>query len=190
MLYRNGAAGGKSLLVRLRGREGNGSALGARCTLRFGNDLLIREAEGATSSHNQQNSPILHFGLGERVPDVLEVRWLSGRIQILQKPKPGPEPILLEEPKGRFSEIVSLKFDPANPKAGEEVRCKASCKGPIAGKVQGFAWDFDMDNRFEEITEKGETKHVFEKEGKVLVRVRMMESKASAVEIVAAIEVK
>jgi len=151
---------------------------------------MIREAEGATSSHNQQNSPFLHFGLGDRAPDVLEVRWLTGRIQILAKPRPGPEPLLVEEPKGRFAEITSVKFDPPEPKAGEEVSAKASFKVPAASRVQGFAWDFDMDNRFEASTDKSEAKHVFEKPGTHLVRVRILESKTSSVEKGILVQVK
>jgi hypothetical protein len=151
---------------------------------------MIREAEGATSSHNQANSPILHFGLGDRTPDVLEVRWPTGRITLVAKPKAGPEPVLVEEPKGRFGVIPEVKVEPATPKAGEEVSFKAEIKVPASSKVQGFAWDFDMDNRFEDTTAKGEAKHAFAKAGTYRVRVRLLESKTSAAEKVVKVEVK
>lgn len=50
-----------------------------------GGGRLLRQLEGTTGTLNQQNDPTIHFGLGaaNRV-ERLEVRWTSGRVQVLK----------------------------------------------------------------------------------------------------------
>lgn len=66
------------LQLRLEGRGGNRQAVGARVRLVAGGTVQVQEV-GAQSSYLSQNSPVVHFGLGDRAfADTLEVRWPGG----------------------------------------------------------------------------------------------------------------
>ena len=70
------------LQVRLEGRRSNRTAVGAKLRLVAGNQVQVREA-GAQSSYLSQNTPIEHFGLGDRTEaDTLVVVWPSGMRQV------------------------------------------------------------------------------------------------------------
>jgi hypothetical protein len=172
MLYRNNGAGGKALRVSLSGRESNASGVGARLTLRLGEELMIREMEGGTSSHCQQNSPIIHFGLGDRKPDALEIRWPTGRIERFADPKPG-KLIDVQESGSPLPKILAVKLDPEEPKAGEELSLKVNVRSPRGSRIQSYEWDLDGDNRFETSGSKGTHTHTFERAGDHLIRVRV-----------------
>jgi hypothetical protein len=85
-LLRNegGSRVGNALLVRLRGRESNRDAIGARVTATIGGRRLVREVR-AGASYLGQHDVRVHFGLGRAdAVDRLEVRWPSGRVETLQ----------------------------------------------------------------------------------------------------------
>jgi hypothetical protein len=69
---------GHWLLVKLRGKGKNTSAVGAVVTVKAGGLSLKRLVQGG-SSYISQDDKRLHFGLGaEAVADALEVRWPDG----------------------------------------------------------------------------------------------------------------
>ncbi len=71
---------------RLIGSGRNRGAVGARVLLRAGALRETREIH-AGSSHNSSNDPRLHFGLGSAMAvDRVEIRWPSGRVQVLTGP--------------------------------------------------------------------------------------------------------
>jgi hypothetical protein len=75
---------GNSLLVRLRGRESNRDAIGARVTASVGGRRLVREVR-AGSSYLGQNDLRVHFGLGRATAvDRLDVRWPNGRVETMR----------------------------------------------------------------------------------------------------------
>lgn len=83
-LFRNDAAPGNWLKVKLSGREAESRGLGSRVTAFVGGNRLLREVDGGGSSHLSQNSTIVHFGLGEAdLVDSLVVRWSGGEEQLL-----------------------------------------------------------------------------------------------------------
>lgn len=80
-LWRNTSAGsGHWLTVKLRGTKSNRDGIGA--VVRIGNQMNHMTTSGGYSSSSYAG---VHFGLGtlERVPK-LEVRWPSGRVQVLE----------------------------------------------------------------------------------------------------------
>ena len=83
-LIRNDSEHGNALLVRLIGTQSNRDGVGARLRLTTGTRTQIREVK-AGSSYLGQNDLRQHFGLGpnQRV-DRLEIRWPSGRVEVLQ----------------------------------------------------------------------------------------------------------
>ena len=82
-LLRNNGDHGNALVVRLVGKESNRDGIGARLRLTTGTVTQLREVK-AGSSYLAQNDLRQHFGLGtnQRV-DRLEVRWPSGRNDVL-----------------------------------------------------------------------------------------------------------
>lgn len=80
-LFVNHESGGNYVTFRLEGTESNRTAIGARMVIHLPNQKLTKEIRGGMG-YAQQNSPELHFGLGENtvVPRV-EVFWPSGAYQ-------------------------------------------------------------------------------------------------------------
>ena len=72
------------VLFRLVGTKSNKSAIGARVTVKAGKLVQFSEVR-AGGSYLSQNDPRLHFGLGaEAKLDEVEIRWPSGRIEVLR----------------------------------------------------------------------------------------------------------
>jgi hypothetical protein len=74
---------GHWLQVALEGSRGNRDALGAVVTARVDGSTQVRQV-AAGSGFLASSSRILHFGLGDaKRVDALEIRWPSGRTQVL-----------------------------------------------------------------------------------------------------------
>lgn len=60
--------------------------------------LFMRQVEGVTGTMNQQNDPVLHFGLGqvEKI-NAVEVRWSSGQKQVFKNIEADKTYILTEQ---------------------------------------------------------------------------------------------
>lgn len=86
-LFRNERNGGNWLKVALSGVESDKNGLGARIRIVLPDGRqMIRETDGGGSSHLSQNSPLVHFGLGNAVAvDSLIVTWPGGNRQVLTK---------------------------------------------------------------------------------------------------------
>ena len=83
-LLRNDGGHGNALLVRTIGKQSNRDGIGARLRLTTGTRTQIREVK-AGSSYLGQNDLRQHFGLGaNQRADRLEIRWPSGRVDVLQ----------------------------------------------------------------------------------------------------------
>ena len=85
VLLRNDSTGlGNRLQIRLVGTKSNRDGIGARVTVSVGARTMIRERKGG-GSYLSANDPRIHVGLGEaRRVDRLEIRWPSGKIDILE----------------------------------------------------------------------------------------------------------
>jgi hypothetical protein len=84
LLRNDGGNGANALLVHLIGTSSNRDGIGARLRLTVGGRTQIRDVK-AGSSYLGQNDLRQHFGLGlARSVDRLEVRWPSGRTDVLQ----------------------------------------------------------------------------------------------------------
>ncbi|HZM96861.1 MAG TPA: CRTAC1 family protein [Vicinamibacterales bacterium] len=84
-LLRNDTNGlGNALRVKLRGRQSNRDGIGAVLVATVGAKRLVREVR-AGSSYLGQNDVRIHFGMGRAAAaDRLEIRWPSGRIDVLK----------------------------------------------------------------------------------------------------------
>jgi hypothetical protein len=85
ILRNDGGNRRRALLVRLVGKASNRDGIGARLRLTIGSTTLIREVK-AGSSYLGQNDTRVPFGLGDSdVADRLEVRWPSGRVEVVER---------------------------------------------------------------------------------------------------------
>jgi hypothetical protein len=73
----------------LEGTASNRSAIGTRVTVYWNEQQQVQEVSGG-SGFAAQNDRRLHFGLGKdpRIEKV-EIRWPSGRLQVLNNLPPG-----------------------------------------------------------------------------------------------------
>jgi len=84
LLLNQGGSGNHSVLFRLVGTKSNKMAIGARVTVKAGKLTQFSEVRGG-GSYISQNDPRLHFGLGgETAMDEVEVRWPSGKVEVLR----------------------------------------------------------------------------------------------------------
>jgi hypothetical protein len=98
LLYENHFPRRHYLKVSLRGRRSNRLGVGARLKAVVGGRQLVREMF-PVNSYRSQMANIVHFGLGDagRV-DRLEIRWPSGKVQVL-KGLQGDRHIVVDEGK-------------------------------------------------------------------------------------------
>jgi hypothetical protein len=96
-LYRNRGNRNHYLHLKLVSHRSNRAAIGARIEAYAGDLIQIREVEGG-STHGSQNSLRLAFGFGKRDKvDKVIVRWPSGIVQTINKPKI-EQVLVVEEP--------------------------------------------------------------------------------------------
>ena len=99
LLRNDGNRGNHALLVRVIGKESNRDGIGARLRLTVGARTQIHDVK-AGSSYLGQNDLRQHFGLGPaRTADRLEVRWPSGRIEVVHH-VPANQIITIREGEG------------------------------------------------------------------------------------------
>jgi hypothetical protein len=86
-LFRNASPGSSHWIeLKLTGTKSNRDAIGARATLKLGEETLVREVNGG-NGYSGQSSTTLHFGIGAATKvDSLEIRWPSGRVEKVSVP--------------------------------------------------------------------------------------------------------
>ncbi|HHH28392.1 MAG TPA: hypothetical protein ENK57_08615, partial [Polyangiaceae bacterium] len=75
--FENQTARGKPMAVKLKGKVGNPTAVGARVTL-IREDGQVTQEVAAGSGYASQSSATLFFGLGRSKAKALVVRWPDG----------------------------------------------------------------------------------------------------------------
>jgi len=85
LLRNDGGQRNNALVVKVVGKQSNRQGVGARLRLVVGSKAQIREIKSG-SGYLSQSDLRQHFGLGRATEvDRLEIRWPSGRIDVLQK---------------------------------------------------------------------------------------------------------
>jgi len=83
-LLRNDVSGAQHWVkVKLTGVRSNRSAIGARVTVRYGENVQSQEVQ-AQSSYMSVNDSRLHFGLGPVAVADIEIRWPLGQVEQLK----------------------------------------------------------------------------------------------------------
>lgn len=86
-LLRNDSTPGNYLLLKLTDAHGCATPIGTRCVATVGSRKLLRVVLGG-GSYGGDSDHRVHFGLGDATQvDRLEIRWLSGRTQVLHNVK-------------------------------------------------------------------------------------------------------
>jgi hypothetical protein len=91
------------LQVKLRGRQSNRSALGAKVICRSLGQTQTRSVSNSVGYASSSDLRV-HFGLGDDSKATLEIHWPSGALQTLDLPQVDRQ-IDLEEPAGAFPAI-------------------------------------------------------------------------------------
>ena len=106
-LLRNDSRHGRALLVRLIGTKSNRDGIGARVRLTAAGRTQMREVK-AGSSYLGQNDLRVHFGIGTAARvDQLEVRWPSGRVDVVRDIQ-ADRLISIQEGAGAISSLAFL----------------------------------------------------------------------------------
>jgi len=126
-LYRNNGNDNHYLRVELVGRESNRSGSGARLIATSGSAQQMREISGGTGWVQHQS--VAHFGLGQRTTvDRLEIRWPSGRVDLLTE-IPADQQIRILEGQTQYHPIRSTTWEsdlPSSVTDGAALRIKAT----------------------------------------------------------------
>jgi hypothetical protein len=86
------------LMLNLIGTTSNRDGLGTRVKVTAG-DLVQSNQKKSTTGYLSQNDPRMHFGLGKHDKvDKIEIRWLSGKTQVLENVKAN-QILTVKEPK-------------------------------------------------------------------------------------------
>jgi hypothetical protein len=87
-LFRNDAAKGNWVKIKLKGVQAESQGIGSRIEIITNGKKMIREIDGGGSSHLSQNSTIAHFGLGNaKEIEKITVYWTGGKSQVLTNQK-------------------------------------------------------------------------------------------------------
>ncbi len=82
-LFKGESNGNNWIEINLEGTQSNRDAIGAQVRVTSGGTTQLREQNGGTH-HFAQNSQVIHVGLGQdAIIDEIEIRWPSGKIQVL-----------------------------------------------------------------------------------------------------------
>jgi hypothetical protein len=88
------------LKVSLRGRKSNRLGVGARLTVQVNGRRLVREMN-PINSYRSQAANLVHFGLAQAEHvQRLEIRWPSGKIQVLTDIKSDAHIVVDEDKDG------------------------------------------------------------------------------------------
>jgi enediyne biosynthesis protein E4 len=88
------------ILLDLRGRKSNRSAIGAKVTVTTGSGRKLYNHVNPSVGFMSSSDRRVHFGLGsEAALDQIEIRWPSGIVQRIDKPRVD-QILKVEEPKG------------------------------------------------------------------------------------------
>jgi hypothetical protein len=135
-LWRNVTDGGSWIAFRFRE-----PVVGATVRVITETKVLARVAEATMGSFAQQNSDILHFGLGMEKIEEVRVAWPDGCLQILRRPRPGKVNVIARTSWNKRPSIRLTK----TPKG-------YACKPSVSGAK--YHWDFDDDFRTDLVTSK------------------------------------
>jgi hypothetical protein len=102
-LYENNFPQRHYLEISLRGRQSNRLGVGARLTAQVQGRKLVREMY-PINSFRSQAANIVHFGLGDATKiDRLEIRWPSGKTQVLEDVQADAHVIVDESKEGNVA---------------------------------------------------------------------------------------
>jgi hypothetical protein len=135
-LWRNVAEGGSWIGFRFRK-----PTVGATVRVITKTRVLARVAEATMGSFAQQNSDILHFGLGNEKVEEVRVAWPDGCIQLLRRSK-----------RGRVNEIARASWNRRPSIRLVKTPKGYACNPSVSGAK--YHWDFDNDFRTDLVTSK------------------------------------
>jgi len=154
-LYRNDGASNNDknmwLEVALVGRGSNSNAIGARVKVDVDQDgdgvfdlSMMREVQGGTAAHGQQDSMVLHFGLGNMVEDLrVTTIWPMGREVVMEGVQPNTRLENFEPTEDILLNMTITNFSPAED--GTEITLEIS--DPTAYPISYSEYEISVETR-------------------------------------------
>ena len=177
-LYRN-QHGGAYLKVRLEGAGMNRYAVGARVTLRLeGGGIMVREMTAGESCHGHQGPPELHFGLGGRRVESVEVRWPTGGVTVLPARGTANTTLIIREEGSSFT-LSSFSATPKDPSEDQQVTVSVS----VNPTPSLYMWDLDEDLRWDHIGTSPTVSTNYTSSGLKRIRLWVLDSGGRGVEL-------
>jgi len=181
-LLKNGGAAGSYVKVNLIGTQSNRAAIGARLTASVGGSRVVREVEGGTSSHSQQNTMTQHIGLGNAAKiDTLEIKWPSGRIQFVNDIQANCT-INITEATFPLPTISSLTYSPQNADEDATLTFTAMATPGAGGTIAKYFWDFTGDGTFDLNSTAQTAQYSYNRSGLYRMVARVLDTYGFAVE--------
>ncbi|MDP6155029.1 MAG: PKD domain-containing protein [Candidatus Thermoplasmatota archaeon] len=146
-LFRNEGNSNNWLELELKGTTANAGAIGARVILTVGDTHMSRIIGGDAGGHGFQNSPIVHFGLGDtQTIDRIEIRWPDRTSSELFNVDAGQRLVITQ---GEAPVIQSLSVIPGDPHEDEQITASLVTAAPLVSGNYVVQWDLDNDGSFE-----------------------------------------
>ena len=146
-LFRNEGNSNNWLELELKGTTANAGAIGARVILTIGDTHMSRIIGGDAGGHGFQNSPIVHFGLGDAQNiDRIEIRWPDRSSSEMFDVDAAQRLVITQ---GEAPVIQSLSVTPADPHEDEEITASLATDAPLDSGNYIVEWDLDGDGTFE-----------------------------------------
>jgi PKD repeat protein len=148
-LFKNNGNSNNWVKIRLIGTISNSLGIGASVivTTNQGTQSQLRQVEGGTGSHSQQNEMVLHFGLGtETTINRITVQWPNGRAQILNNMAVNQQINITENING--PEITAISASKSIVAEDEVITLDGSAVDND-GSITRYEWDFNGDNIFD-----------------------------------------
>jgi len=146
-LFRNEGNSNNWLKLELKGTTANARAIGARVILTIGETHMSRIIGGDAGGHGFQNSPIVHFGLGDaQTIDRIEIRWPDLSNSELFDVDADQRLVITQ---GDAPVIQSLSVTPADPHEDKEITASLTTAAPLVSGNYIVQWDLDGDGLFE-----------------------------------------
>ncbi len=146
-LFRNEGNSNNWLELKLKGTTANSGAIGARVILSVGDTHMSRIIGGDAGGHGFQNSPVVHFGLGDAdTIDRIEIRWPDRSSSELFNVDADQR---LAITQGDAPVIQSLTITPSEPHEDEKITASLTTSATLDSGNYVVQWDLDYDGVYE-----------------------------------------
>lgn len=174
-LFKNNGNKNNWLKLELMGGESNQAGIGAKVKVTTNLGTQYRQMEGGMGSHSQQNSLILHFGLGTATNiNSLEILWPTGKGNIFTIFPINKEIEVAEELDG--PDITDISWSKDEISEDDNIEFDATAVSQF-GPITKYEWDLNGDNIFDwSSTKNAKTDYNYTQSGIYYAKLRVWDN--------------